>query len=314
MRRRVDLEGRDVVSIKDLTRNEIDYVLKIADLMEPIAKKGSRLLSGKILAGLFWEPSTRTRLSFETAMYKLGGDVIGFASPEISSVRKGENIADSIRVVDSYADVIVLRHPSEGADRMAAEYAKVPVISAGSGSKEHPTQAMLDLYTIKRERGKVDGLNVALLGDLRYGRTVHSLAYALSLYDVSLYLVSPQSLKMRREVLDDTKGRIDVVEVDDVSKVLSKIDILYVTRIQRERFADPYEYEKVKGTYGIGLDTLRGAKKDLIIMHPLPRIDEIASEVDSTPYARYFDQARNGLLVRMALLSLVLGARIPRRS
>ncbi|HID91412.1 TPA: aspartate carbamoyltransferase, partial [Candidatus Bathyarchaeota archaeon] len=223
----------------------------------------------------------------------------------------GESLADSIRVVENYADVIVLRHPSEGAAKMAAEFAAIPVINAGSGAKEHPTQALLDLYTIRREKGRIDGLNIALLGDLRYGRTVHSLAYALSFYDVTLYLVSHPLLRMRGEVLEDIKGKIDVREALDVHGVLPKVDVLYVTRIQRERFADPLEYERVRGAYRITLDDLKGVRDDLIIMHPLPRVDEIAEEVDSTPYAKYFDQVRNGLLVRMALLSLVLGARIP---
>lgn len=276
--------------------------------MEPFAEKGSRILSGKILASLFWEPSTRTRLSFEAAMYKLGGDVIGFAHPSVSSIKKGESLADCIRVVANYADVIVLRHPMEGAAKMAAEFAAIPVINAGSGAKEHPTQALLDLYTILKEKGKIDGLVVGLLGDLRYGRTVHSLAYALSLYDVTLYLIAHPLLRMRKEVVGDVKNRIDVFEVTEIHEVLPKIDVLYATRIQKERFVDPYEFERVKGAYRITLDTLKAAKNDLIVMHPLPRVDEITAEVDQSPFARYFDQVRNGLLVRMALLCLVLGA------
>jgi len=301
-------EGRDIISIKDFSREEIDYILNIAKAMEPLAKKGSNMLKGKILATLFFEPSTRTRLSFEAAMHKLGGSTIGFAEAEIASVKKGENLADTVRVVENYADVIALRHPLEGAARLAAEFAKVPIINGGSGAEEHPTQALLDLYTIMKEKGEIDGLKIALVGDLRYGRTVHSLAYALSLYDIQLYLVSPESLKMRREVLETIKERISVTARSNLEKVVSLVDVLYVTRIQKERFPEPAEYAKVKGSYRIDLETLKKAKEDLIILHPLPRVDEIAAEVDRTPYAKYFQQVWNGIVVRMALLALILGA------
>jgi len=304
----LEFKGRDIISIKDFTREEIDYVLKIAGAMEPIAKSGSDTLHGKTLATLFFEPSTRTRLSFEAAMHKLGGTAIGFAEPERASIKKGENLADTVRVVENYADVIALRHPLEGAARLAAEFAQVPIINAGSGAEEHPTQALLDLYTILKEKNRIDGLSIALMGDLRYGRTVHSLAYALSLYDVKLYLVSPELLRMRREVLDAIKEKISVVEKTGIEKVLPETDVLYVTRIQEERFPDPAEYAKVRGTYRIGLDTLKEAKEDLIIMHPLPRVDEIDDEVDETPHARYFQQVWNGIVMRMALLALILGA------
>jgi aspartate carbamoyltransferase catalytic subunit len=300
--------NRDIVSIRGFTREEIDYVLDVAGAVEPLAEKGSDMLSGKVMATLFFEPSTRTRLSFQTAMYKLGGHVVGFAEPEISSVGKGETLADTIRVVESYSDIIVLRHPLEGSARFAAEYAKVPVINGGSGAEEHPTQALLDLYTIRKAKGRINGLNIALMGDLRYGRTVHSLAYALSLYDIKLNLVSPNLLKMRREVLEEINNRIEVSEYTDIQEVLPDIDVLYVTRIQKERFPDLGEYEKVRGTYAIDLEILRSAKENLIILHPLPRADEIAVEVDSTPFAQYFQQARNGVIVRMALLALLLGA------
>ncbi|HIE15266.1 TPA: aspartate carbamoyltransferase [Candidatus Bathyarchaeota archaeon] len=301
-------EGRDIISIKDFSREEINYILGIASEMEHLAKKGSDMLQGKILATLFFEPSTRTRLSFETAIYKLGGKTIGFAEPSVSSVKKGESLADTIRVVENYCDVIVLRHPLEGAARFAAEYARIPVINAGSGAEEHPTQALLDLYTIKKETGCIDGLKVALIGDLRFGRTVHSLAYALSLYNVKLFLVSPPLLRMRREILEDIRDRVKVFEANNVEEVIPEIDVLYVTRIQRERFPDPAEYEKVRGSYRIDLNTLKNAKESLIIMHPLPRVDEVSPEVDTTPFAKYFKQVWNGVVVRMALLSLVLGA------
>jgi len=301
-------KGRDITSIKEFTREEVDYILEVAGAMEPVAKSGSDMLRGRILGTLFFEPSTRTRLSFETAMHKLGGSVVGFAEPGTASIKKGENLADTIRVVENYADILVLRHPLEGAARFASEFAHIPVVNAGSGAEEHPTQALLDLYTILKEKGRIDGLDVALVGDLRYGRTVHSLAYALSLYDVKLHLVSPELLRMRREVLDIIREKIEVTEKTKVTEVLPKLDVLYVTRIQKERFPDPAEYAKVRGTYRINLDTLKNAKEGLIIMHPLPRVDEIAAEVDVTPYARYFQQVWNGIVVRMGLLALILGA------
>jgi len=300
-------KGRDIISIKDFTRKEIDYILKTAETIEPLAKSGSNMLHGKMLATLFFEPSTRTRLSFESAMHRLGGSAIGFAEPEIASVKKGENLADTIRVVENYADIIALRHPLEGAARLAAEFAQIPIINAGSGAEEHPTQALLDLYTILKEKNQIDKLSIALIGDLRYGRTVHSLAYALSLYDVKLHLISPELLRMRREVLDAIKKKIEVVEKTDMEEVLPEIDVLYMTRIQKERFADMTEYAKVKGAYKIDCDVLENVKKDLIIMHPLPRVDEIADEVDATPHARYFQQVWNGITTRMALLALILG-------
>lgn len=305
---KLKFKGRDIISIRDFTRKEIDYILKTASTMEPIAKSGSNMLQRKTLATIFFEPSTRTRLSFEAAMHKLGGSIVGFAEAEMTSVKKGENLADTIRVVESYADIIVLRHPLEGAGRLAAEFAGVPILNGGSGAEEHPTQALLDLYTILKEKRKIDGLNIALIGDLRYGRTVHSLAYALSLYDVKLHLVSPESLQMRREVLETIKEKIEVVQKTELEKILPKMDILYMTRIQKERFPDPAEYAKVKGLYNINLETLKNAKKDMTILHPLPRVGEIAPEVDETPHAKYFQQVWNGVVTRMALLALVLGA------
>ncbi len=309
MSKRFNFVGRDIISIKDFSREEIDYILKIAEAMEPLAKIGSDMLKGKILATLFFEPSTRTRLSFEMAMHKLGGSTIGFANAEVASIKKGENLADTIRTVENYADVIALRHPLEGAARLAAEFAEIPIINAGSGAEEHPTQALLDLYTMLKEKGTIDGLSVALMGDLRYGRTVHSLAYALSLYDVRrLYLISPELLRMRKEVLEAIKGKVEVVEKTSLEDVIHDLDVLYVTRIQRERFPDPAEYVKVKGSYKVDLNVLKKAEEGLIILHPLPRTEELPAEVDATPYARYFQQVWNGVVVRMALLSLILGA------
>jgi aspartate carbamoyltransferase catalytic subunit len=303
----LEFKGRDIISIEDFSREEIDYILKSSRAMEPFAAKSSDMLKGKILATLFFEPSTRTRLSFEAAMLKLGGSTIGFAEAEIASVRKGENLADTVRTVENYADIIALRHPLEGAAKLAAEFSKVPVLNAGSGAEEHPTQALMDLYTMQKEKGKIDGLKIALVGDLRYGRTVHSLAYALSLYNIELYLISPESLRMRHEVIRAIKNKISITEDANLEKIIPQIDVLYVTRIQKERFPDLAEYAKVKGIYRIDLNTLKNAKKDMIILHPLPRVDEIAAEVDSKPQARYFQQVWNGIVVRMALLALVLG-------
>jgi aspartate carbamoyltransferase catalytic subunit len=304
----LEFAGRDVVSIKDFSREEIDYVLKMTDSVEPLAKKSSHALDGKIMATLFFEPSTRTKLSFESAMYRYGGNCLGFAEPKAASVQKGENLSDTVRVVESYADVLVIRHPLEGAARLAAEFASVPVINAGTGAEEHPTQAMLDLYTIRRELGKIDGLNIALAGDLRYGRTVHSLAYALSLYNINLYLVSPTLLRMRKEVLEEVSGRIKVQEFEELSKVLPKVDVLYMTRIQKERFGSLEDYEKVRGSYRLIASDLSQAKPDMIVMHPLPRVDEIEYTVDDTRHSKYFKQVWYGLLVRMGLIGLVLGA------
>jgi aspartate carbamoyltransferase catalytic subunit len=304
----LEFKGRDIISIEDFSQQEINHILDIAKIMEPLAKTGSDMLKGKVLATLFYEPSTRTRLSFETAMLKLGGGNIGFAEPEITSVQKGENLADTIRTIENYADIIALRHSKEGAAKLAAEFSKVPIINGGTGAQEHPTQAFIDLYTIRKEKGKIDGLKIALVGDLRYGRTVHSLAFALALYNIQLYLVSPETLRMRNDVLQTIKNKIPVTEKANLEPIIPEIDVLYITRIQNERFPDVTEYSKVKGAYKIDLEILKGAKKDAIILHPLPRVDEIAAEVDNTPQARYFLQVWNGVVVRMALLSLILGA------
>lgn len=304
----MSFKGKDIVSIRDLTKSDIEHVFDTARLMEPLTAGGSKMLEGRVLAALFFEPSTRTRMSFESAIHKLGGSCISISEARTSSVEKGESLADTIRTIENYCDLIVLRHPQDGSARLAAEVASIPVISGGSGAEEHPTQAILDLYTIKREVGKIDGLSIALLGDLRYGRTVHSLAYGLALYDTTLYFVSPESLRVRKEVLEEVGGKVKVYEERDIREVMPKIDVLYATRIQRERIPDPEEYEKVRGAYGITLDHLRNAKKNMIVMHPLPRVDEVSPDVDQTPHAKYFKQMWYGLVTRMALLSLVLGA------
>ncbi len=275
--------------------------------MEPLAKAGSDMLHGKIMATLFFEPSTRTRLSFESAMTRLGGTALGFAEPKGTSVEKGENLADTVRVVENYADLLVVRHPLEGAARMAAEFSKVPVINAGSGAEEHPTQALLDLYTIRKELGSIDGLNIGLIGDLRYGRTVHSLAYALSQYKVKLFLISPEILRMRKEVLEEVSKHVTVKETASFQEHIRELDVVYMTRVQKERFADLAEYEKVKGSYRLTAEELVKAKKNAIVMHPLPRVDEVAPDVDVTSHAKYFQQVQYGVVLRMGLLALVLG-------
>jgi len=298
---------KDVVSIKDFSRRHIEWLHERAEEMEEVFRTGSDILKGKILATLFMEPSTRTKLSFATAMYKLGGNVIGFESVETSSIAKGENLNDTIKTVENYCDAVVLRHWLEGAAKFASEIANVPVINAGSGTEEHPTQALLDLFTIKREIGRIDGLKVALMGDLKYGRTVKSLSYGLANFDVEIYLVSPESLRMSEEVIRYLEKRgVTVEEHRNLEKIIKKIDVLYVTRIQRERFPDPTEYERLRGSYKIDLKTLEEAKPNMILMHPLPRVDEIAPEVDATPYAKYFKQPYYGVIVRMAILKALL--------
>ncbi len=301
---------KHIISMRDFSRAEIDAILKKAEELESFAKgKKSDLLAGKILALLFYESSTRTRLSFETAMKRLGGETVNMISTETSSASKGETLADTIRVVSEYADAIVLRHSKEGSARMAAEISNIPVINAGDGAGHHPTQTLLDLYTIKRE-SHLENLDIALIGDLKYGRTVHSLAYALSLYGANISLVSPEQLKMPDEIKGDLRKRgIDVSETTKLEDVIPNADVLYMTRIQKERFPDPSEYQKVAGTYRISAELLKDARDDMIIMHPLPRVNEIDADVDATKHARYFQQAFYGVPVRMAVMSLVLGAR-----
>jgi len=305
----LDFQGRHIISIKQFSREELDYILDVANKMETYYRTGTDLLKGKILATLFFEPSTRTRLSFTSAMYKLGGQVISLSNPEMSSISKGENLTDTISVVQNYADVIVLRHKLEGSAKLMSEISKVPILNGGSGTKEHPTQAMLDLLTIKNEmNGKLDELRVALCGDLKYGRTVKSLAYALSHYEVEINFVSPPSLRMRNEVISDLKNlNVTVNEYEDLSEIINDMDVIYATRIQKERFPDPADYAKVKGSYRITLEMLENVKKNLIILHPLPRVEEIDYRIDKTKHARYFQQTRYGVLLRMALLALVLG-------
>ena len=298
-----------VVSINDFSNEEIMRVFEIAEQMIPAARgeRTNDLLNGKLLATLFFEPSTRTRLSFESAMSRLGGDVLGFSDPSGTSVVKGETLADTIRMAEAYTDVIVLRHPREGAARLASDFSRKPIINAGDGAGQHPTQTLLDLFTIIREKGSIEGQHVVLLGDLKYGRTAHSLAYALSRFGAEITLVSPKQLQMPEEITSDLSQISTIHESESLEDAVSDADVVYVTRIQKERFPDPAEYIQVAGMYRVDLKLLKKGKQGIIVMHPLPRVSEIAPEVDQSPYARYFQQAFNGVPVRMALLGLVTG-------
>jgi len=293
--------GRDLISIRDLSRRDIEVVLQEAEKIRP----DPHLLQGRVMASLFFEPSTRTQLSFASACERLGGRVVGFSSAETTSQAKGETLADTIKVVERYSDVIVIRHPLEGSARLAADLASVPVINAGDGANQHPTQTLLDLFTIRRFAGRIDGLAIGMVGDLRYGRTVHSLAQALTRFEgVRLRLISPPTLKLPPSVLRELEGKIEYEEREELD--LHGLDVVYVTRIQKERFPDIEEYEKVKGAYVITAQTVEQLSEEAIILHPLPRVDEIATEVDRLPQAKYFEQAEGGIPVRMALLKLVL--------
>ncbi len=304
--------GRDVVSILDFSREDLEVLFEETDrIRRLVAEKGRlRLLEGWIVALAFFEPSTRTRLSFEAAAKRMGAETLGFGAVEASSIAKGESLGDTVRMLDSYADIIVLRHRFEGAALYAAEVAGHPVINAGDGKQHHPTQAMLDLYTVRTLFGAIDGLSYAVVGDLRYGRAASSFILGLSLYRPAMvYLVSPPSLRVREEVrmVLDEKG-VKYVEIERLEDVLGEVDVLYVTRIQRERFPDPREYEKVKGSYRVTLKMLeKHARKGLRVLHPLPRVDELDNEIDASPYQAYFLQASLGVPVRMALLGLVAG-------
>lgn len=302
----MNFKNQDIISIHDFSKDDLLYILKISKLMEK--KPNPNLLKDKILATLFFEPSTRTRLSFTSAMEQLGGKVMGFANSSITSIKKGETLWDTLKMVEAYADVIAIRHPLEGSARLAAEASSKPVINAGDGANQHPTQTLLDLYTIQKVKGKLNNLHVGMLGDLKYGRTVHSLVTALSYFNPTFYFIAPQALQMPQTYLDELKEKkIKFVTESNLMKVSKKLDILYATRIQKERFADPIEYEKYKGIYKLDTSLLPHIKKDLKIMHPLPRVDEIDKSLDETEHAVYFEQAANGIPVRKALLALVLG-------
>jgi len=303
--------GKDIISVKQFERADLEYVFGVAHEMRGMVERIGTfdLLKGKILANLFYEPSTRTSSSFTAAMERLGGSVIPINEVKYSSVSKGESLPDTIRTLECYADVIVLRHPETGSAAIAAKAAHKPIINAGDGVGEHPTQALLDTFTIMEELGRLDNLNVTMLGDLKYGRTVHSLARLLSNFtNIKLNYVSPDILRMPKEVMDEVAAKnIPQAESDSLEQILPNTDVLYVTRVQKERFEDPADYEKVKGAYVIDPEIMKAAKQDMIVMHPLPRVGEISVDFDDDPRAAYFRQMEYGLYVRMALLAMVLG-------
>jgi aspartate carbamoyltransferase catalytic subunit len=304
------LKGRSLVHINDLSVQEMEHVLDVAEKMVPVAegKQRMRVAEGKVLATLFFEPSTRTRLSFESAMARLGGTSLGFAEPKSTSAAKGETLADTIRVTSQYADILAMRHPQEGAARLAQRFSRVPVVNGGDGAGQHPTQTLLDLFTIRREKGAVGKQRVALVGDLKYGRTVHSLATGLARFGADMVLVAPPSLQMPPEHVEHLRhegARIETAATLD--EVIANVDVLYVTRIQKERFPDLEEYKKVANIYQVDTELLSKAKRSAIVMHPLPRVGEITPDVDATPHAKFFQQAFYGVPVRMAILGLILG-------
>ncbi len=302
--------GKDILSVKQFGRSDLEYVFGVAHEMRGMVERVGTfdLLKGKILANLFYEPSTRTSSSFTAAMERLGGSVIPINEVRYSSVSKGESLPETVRTLECYADVIVLRHPEVGSAAIAAKAARKPVINAGDGVGEHPTQALLDLFTIQEELGGIDGLTVTMVGDLKYGRTVHSLARLLTLFDVRLNYVSPEILRMPEHIIAEVKSHgIPQAEYNSLQPVIGQSDVLYVTRVQKERFEDPTVYESVKNAFVITPETLNSAKDEMIVMHPLPRVGEIAMEVDEDPRAAYFRQMEYGLFTRMALLAMVLG-------
>jgi len=302
-----DFYNQDIISIKDYTRDQFEtifnYTEKIMSL-DPATRR--EICKGKTLSYLFYEPSTRTRLSFEAAIASIGGNSLGISDISSSSTQKGESLADTVKIMSIYSDVLVLRHPLDGSSRFAAEISSKPVINAGSGTEEHPTQAIQDLFTIKKEKKKIDGLKIGIVGDLKYGRTVYSLLSGLSNFDVEVHLISPESLRIRADSIYEIRKKISFTESTDIEEFIDDLDVIYVTRIQKERFPDEEEYLKVKGSYVVGLDLLKKMKENSIILHPLPRLDEIATDVDKTKHAKYFQQAEYGKHTRAALLGLTL--------
>jgi aspartate carbamoyltransferase catalytic subunit len=302
------MKNKSLVSINDFSREEHIHILDLAGEFEK--QPTQKILSDYVVATLFFEPSTRTRLSFESAASRLGAKVIGFSEPGSTSVQKGESLRDTIKTVSNYSDIIVMRHPKEGSARFASEVASVPVINAGDGANQHPTQTLLDMYSIRKTQKTLDNLNVAFVGDLKYGRTVHSLVMALCNYNTTFHLVSPQELKLPSSVKIHIKEKnLEYYQYTDLQEVIGKCDVLYMTRIQKERFSDPIEYEKVKNSYILRNSMLDKARENLKIMHPLPRVNEITVDVDDNPKAYYFQQALNGVYVRQALLATILGVK-----
>jgi aspartate carbamoyltransferase len=306
----MDFKGRDILSTEDLSREDIFQILKVTARMEKLArtKRIAPLLADRLVAVIFLEPSTRTRLSFETAIQRLGARPITVADPKSSSAAKGESLTDTARTVEGYVDCIVIRQPETGGAKRVADAVAIPVINGGDGSGQHPTQALLDLYTIQKEKGSLEGLTVAMIGDLKYGRTVHSLSYALTPFSPKYVYCSPAELKMPEAVTRDARARgVAVEETTDIRAALRQADIVYMTRVQKERFEDLAQYERLKGGYILSRKLVEEGKPGLIVMHPLPRVDEIAEDVDSFPGAAYFRQAHNGVYLRMALLAMVMG-------
>ncbi len=302
------LKGRNLISITDFSKEEYLEVLDIAEGFEKNPKQ--KILSDKVVATLFFEPSTRTRLSFESAANQLGARIIGFSDPGGTSVQKGETLHDTIVMVSSYSDLIVMRNPKEGSSRYASEVASVPVINAGDGANQHPTQCMLDLYSIRKTQGTLENLNIAMVGDLKYGRTVHSLVQAMCNFNATFHLVSPEELKLPSSVKMSIKDAgLKYYQYTDLRDVIPTADIIYMTRVQRERFPDQMEYERVKDSCILTADLLKGCKPNMRVLHPLPRVNEITTDVDTTPYAYYFQQAQNGVYVRQALMAAILGAK-----
>ncbi len=302
------MKQKSLISISDFSKDEM---LRILDLAAEFEKQPTqKILDGFVVATLFFEPSTRTRLSFESAVNRLGGKVIGFSDTSSTSVQKGESLRDTIKTVSNYSDLIVMRHPREGSARFAAEVASVPIINAGDGANQHPTQCLLDMYSIRKTQGTLDNLHIAFVGDLKYGRTVHSLVMALSQYNTTMHLVSPEALKLPSSVKRYIKEReLPYYQYTDLAEAIPKVDIIYMTRIQKERFSDPIEYERVKNAYILTSEMLAGAKPTMKVLHPLPRVNEITTDVDSHPSAYYFEQALNGVYVRQALLAGILGVK-----
>ena len=302
----ISLKDRSLISIYDYTPEEICHILDIAEEFEK--NRLQNLLNGRVIASLFFEPSTRTRLSFETAIQLLGGNVIGFSSTAGTSVQKGESLKDTIMMVASYADLIVMRNPVDGSARYASEVSKVPIINAGDGSNQHPTQCLLDLYSIRKTQGTLENLEITMVGDLKYGRTVHSLVQAMCNFNAKFNFVSPVELKMPSTVIQYIKNAgLEYHEYTSLEEVIPHSDIIYMTRVQRERFPDPLEYEKVKNAYILRNEMLDNSKPNCRILHPLPRVNEIHTDVDANPKAYYFQQAQNGLFVRQALIAAILG-------
>jgi aspartate carbamoyltransferase catalytic subunit len=300
------MKNKNLVSITDFSREEYMRIMELAAEFEENHRQD--ILHGYVISTLFFEPSTRTRLSFETAINGLGGRVVGFSDSGATSASKGETLYDTIKMVSNYADLIVMRHPLEGSARLASEVSAVPVVNAGDGANQHPTQTLLDMYSILKTQGTLEGLKIFMVGDLKYGRTVHSLLQAMSIFNTTFYFISPEELKMPStyKLHLDKKG-LKYYEGKDLTEFLPEADIIYMTRVQQERFTDPIEYERVKNAYILKRSMLEGCKESMKVLHPLPRVNEIHTDVDDSPHAYYFDQARNGVYVRMAIITSILG-------